>query len=170
MTLAPLVDTPFYLQIHIASALVSVVLGAFVVLRPRRDRLHKAGGYVWTVAMATVALSSFWIRDYALVGPFSPIHLLSILTLWSLWAGIRHAVAGRVRAHGTVFRNLYCYGLLAAGTFSFLPGRRMNQAVFGDEPGLGLWFVGAVASVAVGLNLWRVLGRRSAGRGGARTA
>lgn len=156
LNLSPLLNTPVYLQIHIVCALVSVALGAFVVLRRKRDRVHKVSGYIWTVAMATVALSSFWIREFALVGPFSPIHLLSVLTLWSLWAGIRHAVAGRIQAHRRVFRNLYWYGLLVAGTVNFLPGRRMNQTVFGDTPEVGLWFIGAVAVLAVGVNLWRI--------------
>lgn len=164
MSLTPLFNIPVYLQLHVLFALVSVVLGAFVVLRSRRDRLHKISGYIWTVSMATVALSSFWIREYALIGPFSPIHLLSVLTLWSLWAGIRHAVAGRITAHRTVFRNLYWYGLLVAGTFNFLPGRRMNQVVFGDAPDLGLWFMGAVGFCTLAYNVWRVAQRRAAGQ------
>ena len=162
MSLAPLIHTPFHLQLHIACALISIVLGAFVVLRPKRDRVHKISGYIWTLAMATVALSSFWIKDFAMVGPFSPIHLLSVLTLWTLWIGIRHAVAGRIAAHRAAFRNLYWYGLLVAGTFNFLPGRRVNQVLFGDAPDLGLWAIGAVGALAIGLNLWRFAARRKA--------
>lgn len=163
MTLTPLLDTPLYLQVHIVAALISIGLGAFVVLRKRRDRIHKVGGYIWAISMATVAVSSFWIRNFAMIGPFSPIHLLSVLTLWSLWAGIRHAVAGRIRAHRTVFRNLYRYGLLVAGTFNFMPGRRMNQSVFGDAPELGLWLIGAVGILAVGINFWRFMVRQDQG-------
>lgn len=160
MTLTPLLHTPLYLQIHIAGALISIVLGAFVILRRRRDRIHKISGYIWTVAMAAVALSSFWIHEIRVVGPFSPLHILAFVTLWSLWVGIRHAIAGRINAHRTVFRNLYWYGLLVAGTVNFLPGRRMNQAVFGSDPELGYWLMGAVATLAIGLNLWRIAARR----------
>lgn len=162
MSLTPLANLPPYLQIHVAFALISIVLGAFVVLRERRDRLHKVTGYFWTVSMAMVALSSFWIREFALIGPFSPIHLLSVLTLWSLWAGIRHAIAGRITAHRAVFRNLYWYGLLVAGTFNFLPGRRMNQVVFGEAGELGLWLMGAVGAYVVVLNVGRAVARRNA--------
>lgn len=162
MSLSPLLNTPIYMQLHIICAMVSVVLGAFVVLRRKRDRVHKISGYIWAGAMFTVAMSSFWIREYALIGSFSPIHLLSVLTLWSLWAGIRHAIAGRIHAHRTVFRNLYWYGLLVAGTFNFLPGRRMNEVVFGAAPDLGLWLMAGVGALAVGINLWRY-GVRSRG-------
>lgn len=170
MSLAPLLNMPSYLQIHVVCAIIAVALGLFVVVRERRDRLHKVTGYIWAVSMATVAVSSFWIQEYALIGPFSPIHLLSVLTLWSLWAVIRHAIAGRIKAHRAVFRNLYWYGLLVAGTFNFLPGRRMNEVVFGEASELGLWFMGLVGAYVVALNVWRVLARRNAGQKTAQAA
>lgn len=111
--------------------------------------------------MGTVALSSFWIHDFPIPvlglvpGRFSPIHLLSLWALWSLWVGVRHAVRGRTHAHRSVFRSLYRYGLLVAGSFNVLPGRRMNQVVFGDDPDLGLWVIGAVAVVTTGVHLRR---------------
>lgn len=160
MTLIPLLDAPTYIQIHVVAATLSVVLGPFVILRSRRDRMHKIGGYIWCVAMFTVAVSSFWIREYALVGHFSPIHLLSLLTLWSLWAGLRHAIARRIEAHRIIFRNLYWYGLLVAGTFNLLPGRRMNEVVFGQAEVLGLWLMAAVSLLAVGF----IVRRRLSGR------
>ena len=44
--------------------------------------------------MAAVSLSSFWIHDLRIWGPWSPIHLLSIFTLVMLpvavWAAHRH--------------------------------------------------------------------------------
>lgn len=153
MTLSPLMDAPIHIQIHVIAAILSVALGPFVILRHRRDRLHKIGGYIWCMAMFTVAASSFWIREYALIGPLSPIHLLSVLTLWSLWEGLRHAIARRIDAHRIVFRNLYWYGLLVAGTFNFLPGRRMNEVVFGQFEDLGVWFIAAVGVFVVVWNM-----------------
>ena len=41
--------------------------------------------------MVIVAFSGFFIHVLKLVGPFSPIHLLSVLTLTSLWYAIRAA-------------------------------------------------------------------------------
>ena len=156
MTLTPLFDASLQIQIHVCAALVSVFLGPFVLLRKRRDRVHKVMGYVWVVAMAVVALSSFAISEFAVIGPFSPIHGLAVLTLWSLWAGVRHAVQGRIAAHRIVFRNLYWYGLLVAGTLNFLPGRRMNEVVFGGQDTLGLWLIAAVGcAVALRFGLGR---------------
>ena len=84
MTLAPFFDAPIYIQLHASNATLALILGPFVILRTARDRLHKVGGYIWVLAMFVVAVSSFWIKEFGLIGPFSPIHLLSAFTLWSL--------------------------------------------------------------------------------------
>jgi uncharacterized membrane protein len=147
MTFAPFLDAPSYIQIHAAAAAVAVFLGPFVLLRNRRDRLHKTSGHVWVLAMLVVAVSSFWITEFGLIGPLSPIHLLSVLTLWSLWEGMRHALAGRIDLHRRVFQNLYWRGLLIAGLFNFLPGRATNRSVFPETPEAG-WLV-----IALGLTL-----------------
>ena len=155
MTLTPLANADHVIQFHVICALFSVVLGPFVLLRTRRDRLHKITGYIWVVTMAALATSSFGIREYAMIGPLSPIHGLAVFTLWSLWVGVRHAIQGRIDIHRRVFNNLYWYGLLVAGTVNFLPGRRMNEVAFGGRDELGLWFIGAVAASVAGYHLRR---------------
>lgn len=131
MTLDPILTARPIIQFHIAMAMVSLVLVPWVLWRERRDRLHKVLGYVWVIAMASLAFSSFFIHSFALIGPFSPIHLLSVVTLVSLWLGIRHARAGRIAAHRATYRNLYYYGLCVAGGLNFLPGRLINKVVLG---------------------------------------
>ena len=93
MTLTPLINTDPVIQLHIASALLALLLGPIALYRTRRDSLHRWTGYLWVGAMFTVALSSFWIHHFGVIGPFSPIHLLAVLTLWSLVDGMRHAFA-----------------------------------------------------------------------------
>jgi hypothetical protein len=51
-------------------------------------------------------------------------------------------------------RALYAQALMLAGAFTFLPGRRMSEAVFPGTPWLGLAAMLAVAAAAVWL-LWR---------------
>ncbi|ABD54171.1 DUF2306 domain-containing protein [Jannaschia sp. CCS1] len=161
LNIAPLLDADLPIQIHVAFALTSIPVGAFVVLRRKRDQLHRICGYIWVLAMGIVALSGFWIHTFPIIGPFNPIHLFSVWTLWSLWVGVRHAVRGRVQDHQATFRSLYWYGLLVAGTFTFLPGRRMNRVVFGEAPDLSLWFIGAVGVGMAGVYLWRRKTRQS---------
>lgn len=140
MSPEPYLSAPPVIQIHAAAAFVALVLGPWVIHRQRRDRLHKTMGYVWITGMATAALSSFAIHSFPVVGPFSPIHLLACLALWSIYRGIAAAVQGDIRTHREVFRSLYWYGLVIAGLVNFLPGRTTNRTFFGEDGHLG-WVV-----------------------------
>ncbi|MEL6467062.1 MAG: DUF2306 domain-containing protein [Pseudomonadota bacterium] len=137
MSLLPILTASPMIQLHIAAALVALFLGPFALYRARRDRLHKVLGYTWVLAMAITALSSFFIHSFPVIGPFSPIHLLALFALWSLYEGMRHIFAGRVGPHRLVMRSLYWNGLIVAGLFNFLPGRTTNRVFFGAAPELG---------------------------------
>jgi uncharacterized membrane protein len=154
MTLAPLLDAPALIQLHVAAALLAVVLGPVAVLRRSRDIVHRTAGRVWVVSMAITAGSSFWISENPMVGPFSVIHILSVITLFGLVGAVHAIRAGDVARHGAIMRALYAQALMLAGAFTFLPGRRMSEAVFSGTPWLGLAAMLAVAAAAVWL-LWR---------------
>jgi uncharacterized membrane protein len=154
MNLDPLFDAPAVIQPHVAAALLSVVLGPVTVLRRSRDILHRTAGRVWVAGMAITAGSSFWISEMPMIGPFSVIHVLSVVTLFGLVNAVRAIRAGDVARHWAIMRALYAQALTLAGAFTFLPGRRMSEAVFPGMPLPGLAVMLVVAAVAV-LLLWR---------------
>lgn len=149
---APLFNAPLEVQIHVAGALPAVLLTPLVLLRRRRDRLHRIAGYAWVSAMAVTAFSSFWISGFGLVGPFSPIHLLSVLTLVGLVVGVRAAIRGQYRGHRAAMTNM-SWGLAAAGLLNFLPGRMTNRIVLDGAGWDGFAAVCFVAAVIAG-TLW----------------
>ena len=148
MSLEPFLTAPLQIQIHAIAALTAVVVGPLPLYRKRRDRIHKVAGYIWVTAMFTVAVTAFFIHSVAVIGPFSPLHGFALLTFWSLYSGLRHIFAGRVRAHQLTFRSLYWFGLWAAGLANFLPDRRTNQALFGGNDSLG-WIVIALGGLVI---------------------
>jgi uncharacterized membrane protein len=151
MTLAPLLDAPLTVQAHALAAILALLLGPVALWRRRRDALHRATGRLWVAAMAATALSGLAIpsEGVALVGPFGPIHALSILTLWGLWQGVAHARAGRIAAHRDQMRWMYLGALAFAGAFTPTPGRRLNAALFADAPHLGWLALGLVVLAVV---------------------
>lgn len=152
--LDPMLTAPLQIQIHASAALTAIATGPVALFGRKRGQLHKAFGYVWMAAMLIVATTSFLIHSFAVIGPFSPLHGFALLTFWSLWTGLRHARAGRIRQHRATFRGLYWFGLLVAGLANFLPGRRINQLVFGGQDELG-WIVVGLGGVALGALLAR---------------
>lgn len=131
MTLAPLIHAPLAIQIHAIAALSLIPLTALQFWRPKRGLSHRSIGWIWVVLMMVTAVSSFWIHGIRLVGPFSPIHILSVVTIVNLVLGIRARREGRIMAHRGHMVGI-AIGWAAAGLFTLLPGRLMFQTVFGS--------------------------------------
>ncbi|MEL6684852.1 MAG: DUF2306 domain-containing protein, partial [Pseudomonadota bacterium] len=115
---------------------------------------HRALGYVWALAMAATAITSFWINSLRLIGPFGPIHVLSVYVLWSLWQGIGQARRGQITKHRATMVGLYFWGLCITGLLTLTPGRRMNDVVLGGSSLLGV-VVPTVASIVLLLTVYR---------------
>lgn len=73
----------------------------------------------------------FWIHDLRLWGPWSPIHLLSILTLAMLPYGVLMARRGVMIGHKLTMLGLFAGALVIAGLFTFAPGRIMHRVLVG---------------------------------------
>ena len=93
--------------------------------------LHRRLGWVWVVLMALVAISGLFIWELRLFWLFSPIHLLSLLTLWALARGILAARQGRIADHKHAMKQLYGLALVIAGAFTVFLGRIMYLVLFG---------------------------------------
>jgi uncharacterized membrane protein len=81
--------------------------------------------------MLSVAVRSFWIHWIRLVGPWSPIHLLSIFVLITVPLAVWRAHQHRVADHRRIMISVFCGALVIAGLFTLLPGRIMHAVVFG---------------------------------------
>jgi uncharacterized membrane protein len=131
MSLNPLINASFAVQLHAYAALAAFALGAVQLARVKGTAQHRALGYTWVALMLVVAISSFWIQDMRVWGPWSPIHLLAILVLLMLPLAVYFARIQRVRGHKLTMLGLFAGALVVAGLFTFVPGRLMHQVVFG---------------------------------------
>lgn len=132
MSLAPLLDASLAIRLHAFAAMAAFVLGAVQLAAPKGVLPHRVLGWGWVGLMALVAGSSLFIRSaWPVVGPFGPIHLLSVWVLLVLPVAVRAARQHRVAPHGRAMRNLFLGGLVIAGAFTFWPGRIMHAVVFG---------------------------------------
>jgi uncharacterized membrane protein len=93
--------------------------------------MHRRLGYLWVALMTGVAISGLFIHELRMVGPFSPIHLLSLITLASLWVAISRARRRDIAGHRRVMLLLFWLALVLTGAFTFWPGRVMHAVVFG---------------------------------------
>ena len=131
MSLAPLLDAAFAIPLHAFAAMAAFVLGLVQFAAPKGTLPHRTVGWIWVALMAVVAISSFWIHQIRLFGPWSPIHLLSIFTLAVLPIAVWRAHHHDVTNHRRIMIFIFIGALVIAGLFTFVPGRVMHSVVFG---------------------------------------
>ena len=152
-TLTPFLAAPVAIQFHVAAALLAVVLAPVILMRRKGGAAHRFAGRIWVVAMASVALSSFVIHEVRWIGAWSPIHILSLVTLGSLVQSVRAARRGDILLHQKIMKRLSFFALLGAGVFTLLPGRLMHEVIFSRANWFGFWVLmaGLIGAVIV----WR---------------
>ena len=116
---------------HAMAAMTAVILGGLQLASAKGTTQHRVLGWSWVLLMMYVSVSSFFISSLRLWGAFSPIHLLSVWTLFSLGMAIYHARKGNIRQHKIWMVLLYVLALLVTGVFTLWPGRVMHAVLFG---------------------------------------
>ena len=145
MTLMPLLDAPLIIQLHVAAAVPAMIVGPVVLFARIPGRWHRMLGYAWVTALAMMALTGLFIPsfDMAVLGHLGPIHLLSFFTLWGIGNGVWLARKRRIAEHRQAMKSTWFGAMRLAGLLTFLPGRRINQVVFGGPSDAGWLVIGA---------------------------
>jgi uncharacterized membrane protein len=131
MSLKPLLDAAPPIPVHAFAAMAAFALGVVQIAAPKGTLPHRTLGWIWVALMAVVVGSSFWIHQLRVIGPWSPIHLLSIFSAVMLVLGVWYARRHNVRGHRTTMISIFGGALIIAGLFTFMPGRIMHTVLFG---------------------------------------
>ena len=131
MNLAALTDAAPVIQAHAYAAFAAIALGAAQFALPKGTGPHRAFGYAGVALMLLVAGSSMFIHTIRTLGPFSPIHALSLFTLATTPLAVWAARRGRVGEHRRAMISIYTLALIVTGLFTLWPGRIMHRVVFG---------------------------------------
>jgi uncharacterized membrane protein len=131
MSLAPLLSAAPAIPLHTFAAMAAFALGLVQFAAPKGTLPHRTIGWIWVGLMVVVAASSFWIHGIRMVGPFGPIHLLSIFTLVVLPLAVWRAHTHRVADHRRMMIFIFAGALVVAGLFTLVPGRIMHRVIFG---------------------------------------
>ena len=119
------------IPLHAIMAMFAIILGGIQLSMKKGGAIHKLLGRIWVALMLIVAISSFFIHEIKLWGAYSPIHLLSLWTIFILGIGIYYARVGNVKRHKKTMITLYFFSLIVAGFFTLMPGRVMHQILIG---------------------------------------
>ena len=78
-----------------------------------------------------VAITSFFIHELRLWEMFSPIHILSMLTIVTIILAIYYARIKNIKRHKNMMTALFWLSLVLTGAFTFFPGRIMHNVIMG---------------------------------------
>ena len=115
------------IPVHAIMAMIAVILGGIQLSMKKGGAIHKLLGRIWVGIMMFVAISSFFIHEIKLWGAYSPIHLLSLLTIFILGLAIYNVRIGNIKRHKQTMIALYFFALIVEGFFTLMPGRIMHQ-------------------------------------------
>ena len=119
------------IPLHAIMAMIAIILGGIQLFMKKGGVIHKLLGRIWVSLMLIVVISSIFIHEIKLWGAYSPIHLLSLWTIFSLGLGIYLVRVGNIKRHKQVMIALYFFALILTGFFTLMPGRVMHQIFFG---------------------------------------
>jgi uncharacterized membrane protein len=131
VNLAPLLSAPPGIQLHAFAAMTAFALGLVQFAAPKGTLPHRTLGWIWVGLMLAVAISSFFIHELKLWGPWSPIHLLSIFTLVMLPLAVWRARHHQVQRHRWAMISIFVGALVIAGLSTLAPGRIIHAIIFG---------------------------------------
>ena len=126
------------IALHLAAALLALVVGTVVMLRRKGTFSHRTLGWVWVTLMGTTAVASAFIRDYNFpnIAGYTPIHFFTAYTAVYIPLGIWRIRHGNVHAHRKIMRGLFFGACVVAGLFTLMPGRFMGNLVWKQWLGL----------------------------------
>jgi uncharacterized membrane protein len=119
------------IPIHAIMAMIAIILGGIQLSMKKGGAIHKLLGRIWVGLMMFVAITSFFIHEINLWGAYSPIHLLSLWTIFILGVGVYYARVGNIKRHKQVMIATYFFALILTGFFTLMPGRIMHQILIG---------------------------------------
>ena len=119
------------IPLHAIMAMIAIILGGIQLSMKKGGPIHKLLGRIWVGLMLIVAITSFFIHEIKLWGAYSPIHLLSLLTIFTLGLAIYYVRIGNIKRHKQTMIALYFFALIVAGFFTLMPGRIMHQILIG---------------------------------------
>ena len=112
--------------IHLISGILSLLFGGLVIVMKKGTTIHKRVGYIYVFNMAILLASSFGI--YRLFGKFGLFHYLSLVSMFSLLAGMlpMFKKVKLPKDYETHFKRMYwsvvgLYAAFAAESFVRIP-------------------------------------------------
>lgn len=124
----------FLMFVHLATILPAFLIGTVVLIMKKGTAIHKLLGRVYMILMLFTGVLTLFMPAKVgtqFFGHFGWIHLLCILTIYTVPGAYFAAKRGDIGSHKRKMILLYVGAMLIAGGFTFVPGRYLYEVFFG---------------------------------------
>ena len=105
-------------QLHVAPAVIALMLGPMIFLRRKGTASHRAFGAAYVLCMVAVNVSALSMYEHS--GGVNLFHVFAVISLLTVVPGVAAILLGSVQGH-YFFMCWSYFGLLAAGFSQVLP-------------------------------------------------
>ena len=120
--------------LHLSIIFPCIFLGAYLLLFPKATRLHRLLGKIYLSLMGMTGIITLFMPsqgEFKLLNHFGPLHVLSVITLYTVPTAYRAAKNKNIAAHKSAMIQLYIGGIIIAGSWAILgEGRLLNELFF----------------------------------------
>ena len=129
-----LIDYDTLMYLHLITVIPCIFMGAYLLVSKKGTAVHRQIGKVYMALMMITAIISLFMP--AEVGPqflghFGWIHLLSLLTIYTVPKAIIAIRNKNIKSHQRLMLILYFGAIIIAGGFTLFPGRYLHTVFFG---------------------------------------
>ncbi|PHQ60610.1 MAG: hypothetical protein COC03_01380 [Robiginitomaculum sp.] len=130
MNLAPLASASPAILMHLGAAVLALIFGTVMWIRPKGTKSHKFTGRAFMLLMLVTAVTAIFIREINR-GQFSFIHIFVVVTFVGVVQSLQAIKNRNIKKHIKHVQGLFYGALLIPGMLSFIPGRRLFAVFFG---------------------------------------
>ena len=121
------------MYLHLATVIPCFLIGTLLLLIKKGTDIHKKLGRVYMILMLITAAITLFMPAHVggrIFGHFGWIHSFSFLTIYTVPTAYFAIKRGDVKSHKRKMILLYFGAIIIAGSFTFVPGRFLNNLLF----------------------------------------
>lgn len=118
---------------HLATVIPCFLIGTLLLLIKKGTGIHKKLGRVYMILMMITAAITLFMPAHVggrIFNHFGWIHSFSFLTIYTVPTAYIAIKRGDVKSHKRKMILLYFGAIIIAGSFTFVPGRFLNNLLF----------------------------------------
>ncbi len=147
--------------VHTIASILALLFGTWVLLTKKGDDRHKKLGYIYTISMVVLLITSFFM--YNLFGGFGIFHIFALISSATLFAGMVPIITRKPKSYISLHYNFMYWSVIGLyGAFLAEILTRIPPMIIEDKAILPIFFslVGVSIFIVMGFGYYFMFKKR----------